>query len=282
LPWRSTRDPWSILVAETMLAQTQVERAAQKYPELIGRFPTPAACASEPVGEIIRLWTGLGYNRRAVALHRAAVMICQQHGGQVPRELTALLALPGVGPYTSRAVLATAYGDDVAVLDTNVGRVLSRAVAGRKLGLSEAQRLADGLVPVGRGREWALATMDFGSLVCRARRPACDRCPLGGAGLCTWRSALRSQARQGGEAQELPDPATGSAAVSVRQSAFAGSDRQGRGRIVSAACVGPVSIVDLAGITGWSDDPGRAKRVADRLVADGVLVWLGSDKLGLP
>lgn len=273
LPWRSTEDPWAVLVAETMLAQTQVARAAERFPEVIARFSTPAACADAPVGDLVRLWAGLGYNRRAVALHGAARQIVERHGGEVPTTLAELLALPGVGPYTARAVLATAFGLPAAAVDTNVGRVLARAVAGRRMGVAEAQRLADSLVPEGASRAWNLAVMDFGSLVCRARRPLCDACPVGGAGACAWRGAAQPSGQ---------DPASGSAGVTARQSRFAGSDREGRGRLVRAVCDGPVRPADLATAAGWPDEPERAARVARALVAEGILASGGDGVLCLP
>lgn len=272
LPWRATRDPWLVLVAETMLAQTQVSRAAARFPELVERFPTPRACAEAPVGDVLRLWIGLGYNRRAVLLHGAARQIVERHGGEVPSELTELLALPGVGPYTARAVRATAFELPSAVLDTNVGRVLARAVAGRRMAVREAQQLADSLVPPGAIREWSLAMMDFGSLVCRSHRPLCDDCPIARSGACRWRLA----------SPPPPDPAAGSAGVSTVQSRFAGSDREGRGRIVRAACTAPIAPGELASAAGWPDDHERAATVAGALIAEGVLVADSDGLLRLP
>ncbi|HVC26484.1 MAG TPA: A/G-specific adenine glycosylase [Acidimicrobiales bacterium] len=271
LPWRATRDPWEILVAETMLAQTPVGRVAARFPKLIERFPTAGACAEAAPGDVISMWEGLGYNRRAVLLHRAASVIVVAHGGAVPHSLHELLALPGVGPYTARAVLATAFTHEVAVVDTNVGRVLARAVAGTSLRPAEAQRLADSLVPGGLGREWNLALMDFGSLVCRARSPLCDVCDVGRAGCCEWRLA--------GSAH---DPAPGSAGVTTGQAPFSGSDREGRGRLVDAARRSPVAAADLASATGWPGDPDRARRVAGGLVADGILAHAPGGAYRLP
>jgi A/G-specific adenine glycosylase len=272
LPWRSTRDPWSILVAETMLAQTQAARAAERFPELIARFPDARACAGSSVGDVVRAWAGLGYNRRALSLHRAATAIVEHHGGRVPDRLDALLALPGVGPYTARAVLSTAFGARAAVVDTNVGRVLARAVAGAPLRPGPAQRLADSLLPDGRSRDWNLALMDFGALVCRARAPGCARCPLAAAGACAWRRAVGP----------VDDPATGSAGVTVRQSRFAGSDRQGRGRLIEAARRAPVPVVALADAAGWPGDAARARRIAARLIAEGLLTADATGALVLP
>lgn len=240
LPWRRTRDPWAVLVSELMLQQTQVTRVIPKYHAFLARFPTVADCAASPVGDVIRMWAGLGYNRRAVNLHRAAVAM----GDRVPDTLDELLALPGIGPYTARAVLAFAYERDVAVLDINAIRSLSR-VLGRRVSQSEA----DALVPDGKGWAWNQAVLDLGATVCPARTPRCDDCPLSTA--CVWRAA-------GG-----PDPA----APPNRQSTFEGSFRQRRGRLVDALRAGPVAAVDQA--------------AADSLVADGLAVWDGAD-LRLP
>ena len=260
LPWRRTRDPWAILVAETMLQQTQVARVEPRWHAFLDSFPTPAACAAAPVGEVVRLWDGLGYNRRAVNLHRAATVITDHHDGGVPVELDQLLALPGVGPYTARAVLCFALErDGHGVLDTNVARVLARAVAGRRLRPREAQQLADSLVPQGRAWAWNQTVMELGAVVCGKRSPRCQACPV--ATSCAWRSS-------GGP--DTADPADGTAGASGRQSTFEGSDRQGRGRLVAALRTGPIDVTRIADVTGWGDDPDRASRVADGLVAEGL------------
>ncbi|HEY5697063.1 MAG TPA: A/G-specific adenine glycosylase [Acidimicrobiales bacterium] len=264
LPWRRTRDPWAVLVSEVMLQQTQVDRVIPKWTAFLDRFPDPARCAAAPVRAVIDAWAGLGYNRRGVALHRCARVVVDEHDGRLPMDLAALLALPGIGPYTARAVLAFAGEQDVAVVDTNVARVLARQ-AGRPLRLVEVQADADALVPSGQGWAWNQAMLDLGATVCRARAPDCGRCPV--ATSCAWRGGAG------------PDPAVGSAGVSGRQSRFEGSDRQGRGRLVDALRHGPVS--DVATATGWPEDPERAERVAQTLVADGLAVRVG-DTLTLP
>jgi len=264
LPWRRTRDPWAVLVSEVMLQQTQVDRVIPKWHAFLDRFPDPATCAAAPVSAVIEAWAGLGYNRRGVALHRCAVTVVDEHAGRLPLELSALLALPGVGPYTARAVLAFAGEQDVAVVDTNVARVLARQ-AGRSLRPVEVQEAADALVPAGQGWAWNQAMLDLGAGLCRARAVHCGDCPV--APTCAWR---------GGPG---PDPAVGSAGVSGGQSRFEGSDRQGRGRLVDALRRGPV--LDLADAAGWPDDPVRATRVAHTLVADGLAV-LDGDTLTLP
>lgn len=259
LPWRRTRDPWAVLVSELMLQQTQVPRVAARWGEFLERFPTPAACAASTAGDVVRAWAGLGYNRRALNLHRCAVAVVEHHGGSLPDELAALLALPGIGPYTARAVLVFAFERDMGLVDTNAGRFLARAGAGRALGSREAQALADSLVPSGRGWAWGQAVFDLGALVCTKRSPACGRCPI--VARCRWAVAGWPE----------PDPVAGSAGISAPQSTFAGSDRQGRGRLVDALRTAPVAEHDVGAVTGW-DDAERARRVADTLVADGLAV----------
>jgi A/G-specific adenine glycosylase len=259
LPWRQTRDPWAIIVSETMLQQTQVARVIPKYQSFLSRFPSVAVCAASAVGEVVDAWAGLGYNRRAVFLHRLAVAVVEHHQARVPDDLDALLALPGIGPYTARAILVFAFERDVAVVDTNIGRVLAR-LTGQRLTLRTAQQLADRLVPDGAGWEWNQSMLDLGALVCTARSPRCGECPL--QHVCRW-------------CGRGPDPATGSAGVSRGQSRFAGSDRQGRGRLVDALRRGPVEIDALTRVTGWLDDAPRARRVAQALVNDGLAGWSG-------
>jgi A/G-specific adenine glycosylase len=260
LPWRRTRDPWAVLVSELMLQQTQVPRVVERWGRFLERFPTVASCAAAPAGDVVRAWQGLGYNRRALNLHRAATTVVEQHGGLFPDDLAALLALPGIGPYTARAVLVFAFERDIGLVDTNAGRFLARAGAGRALTPREAQPLADSLVPPGRGWAWGQAVFDLGAQVCSKRAPACSECPI--VEQCAWALA----------GWPAPDPVTGSAGISAPQSAFAGSDRQGRGRLVDALRAAPVAAVDLPSVMGWPDDPARAARVAATLVRDGLAV----------
>ncbi len=258
LPWRRTRDPWAVLVSELMLQQTQVARVLPKYEGFVDRWPTASACAAAPLGDVVTAWAGLGYNRRAVNLHRCAQQVVERHGGGLPDDLASLLALPGIGPYTARAVLAFAFeSDEVGVLDTNAARVLARW-SGRSLGRAEAQRLADASVAPSAGWAWNQAMLDLGATVCVPRTPRCDECPV--AGGCAWHQA----------GLPAPDPAIGSAGVSTGQSRFDGSDRQGRGRLVDVLRLGPVPAEDLARVMGWPDDPERAARVAATVVADGL------------
>lgn len=263
LPWRRTRDPWAILVSEVMAQQTGIDRVVGYYHRFLARFPDPAACAEAAVADVVRLWAGLGYNRRAVNLHRCAVALVEHHGGSLPPDLGALLALPGIGPYTARAVLAFAFEHPVGVVDTNVGRVLARWI-GRPLRPAQAQAVADDLVPQGRAWEWNQTVMELGATVCLRRAPDCARCPVDST--CGWRRLELA----------APDPAEGSAGVGARQSRFEGSDRQGRGRLVDALRAGPVPLDRLAEVTGWPTDPDRAARVADGVVADGLAIRAGA------
>lgn len=301
LPWRETRDPWAILVSEVMAQQTGVDRVIPYWHAFLARFPTPAACAAAPVGDVVRLWSGLGYNRRAVNLHRCAVAVVERHRGTLPDDLASLLALPGVGPYTGRAVLAFAFERPVGVVDTNVGRVLARWDH-RSLSARDAQARADALVRTAErggadqdrdGGEprpssapvddaagtaaagprpawvWNQAVMELGGTVCRRRRPDCPACPV--RRWCSWAAAGLTP----------PDPADGSAGVSTGQPRFEGSDRQGRGRLVEALCHGPVATADAAAVMGWPDDPTRADRVVVGMLADG-LARTDGDALRLP
>ena len=269
LPWRRTRDPWAVLISETMLQQTQVPRVEARFPAFLEEFPTPAACAARPAGDVVRAWAGLGYNSRALRLHQCATAVVERHGGALPDELDALLALPGIGPYTARAILVFAFERDIGLVDTNAGRFLSRAGAGRALERREAQVLADSLVPPGRGWVWGQAVFDLGALVCVKRSPRCDECPI--VHECRWAQA----------GFPPPDPVVGSAGISGGQSTFEGSDRQGRGRLVDALRAGPVLLADLPVVMGWPDDVLRAGRVAETLVRDGLAVAEG-DLLRLP
>jgi A/G-specific adenine glycosylase len=273
LPWRRTRDPWAVLVSELMLQQTQVVRVVPRWHRFLERFPTTRACADAGAGAVVEEWAGLGYNRRALSLHRCAVVAVERHGGELPDDLDALLALPGIGPYTARAVLAFAFERDVAVVDTNVGRILART-AGRRLGAGEAQAMADGLVPAGEGWAWNQAMLDLGATVCAKRSPACGRCPV--AESCAW---ARSGCAE-------PDPASGSHAVSRRQSRFEGSFRQGRSRLLDLVRVGePVGADRWQEGCGWVDRPNgaaEAERAARALVADGLAVVTAEGALVLP
>jgi A/G-specific DNA glycosylase len=171
LPFRGTTDPYGVLVSEAMAQQTQAARAGEAWLRFMERFPTVSALAAATPAEVLREWQGLGYNRRALNLWRAARQIVGEHGGRVPADLRSLQALPGVGPYTARAVAAIAFGLPIGAVDTNVRRVLGRIVAGDAVALrpSELQVVADGAVPPDRPADWTHALMDFGATVCRPR-----------------------------------------------------------------------------------------------------------------
>lgn len=265
LPWRRTRDPWRVLVSEVMLQQTSVARVLPKFETFLDEFPTPVALAQAPLGDALRLWTGLGYPRRCRNLREAAIAITTQHGGEFPRSLEELLALPGIGQYTARAVLAFAFDENVAVVDTNVSRVLSR-LEGRSMSARTLQELADSLVPEGLGWEWNQVIMDFGARVCVARSPLCGECAL--SRLCTWKG-------------DGDDPALKSAGASRPQGRFEGSDRQARGRALRAVGEGITGHSDVVRAMNLEADHERAHALVDALVSEGLLVRRGS-RLTLP
>jgi len=180
LAFRRTTDPYAILVSEAMAQQTQAARAAEAWERFMVRFPTVQDLAAAVLADVLRQWAGLGYDRRALNLWRTARIIVDEHDGQVPHDLDALQALPGVGPYTARAVAALAYGAPVGAVDVNVRRVLGRVAAGSPdaLGAAAMQGLADASVPHDHPGEWTHALMDIGATVCRPRTPLCDACPL--------------------------------------------------------------------------------------------------------
>jgi A/G-specific adenine glycosylase len=249
-----------------MLQQTQAARVVDPFTRFVSRFLTPAACAVAGRAEVVRAWAGLGYNRRALNLHRTAVVLVERHAGRVPEELGALVDLPGVGPYTARAVLAFAFGRPLGVVDSNVMRVLSRAAAGRPLAPQEAQELADRLVPPTDAWRFNQALLDLGAVRCTARAPRCGSCHL--LEQCCWAQAVA----EAGAGTAVPDPG----ASRRRQGRFAGSDREGRGRIVRALRVAPVPVTAIASTAGWPDDEPRALRVAEALVAEGLASWQNS------
>ena len=256
LPWRAERDPWRILVAEVMLQQTRAERVVPRWHAFLERFPTPTDCAAAPLGDVLRLWQGLGYPRRARNLHATATVCVRVHDGDLPDDLGELLALPGIGPYTARAVLAFAFERDVAVVDTNIARILART-EGERLTPRRAQALADALVPEDHGWVWNQTIMDLGAVLCRPR-PRCDECPL--RTTCAWNVAGRAE----------PDPAVGSAGVSTTQARFEGSDRQRRGLVMAALVDGDRDAADFD------------EAIVAGLVADGLVERYGTGRLRLP
>ncbi|HUF96503.1 MAG TPA: A/G-specific adenine glycosylase [Ilumatobacter sp.] len=264
LPWRRTRDPWAVLVSEVMLQQTQVPRVVERWTRFVERFPTPTACAAAPLGDVLREWQGLGYPRRARNLHAAAIEVTRLD--DFPRDLTGLLALPGVGAYTARAVMAFAFECDEAVVDTNIARIYARQ-AGRRLTAKEVQAAADAHVPHGDGWAWNQCLMDLGAVVCRPK-PMCTDCPVERS--CAWRGG----ARRGGESSSLDDPAVGSSGVSGRQTRFEGSDRQARGRMMKALTAGPVAVAAVAEVMGRDDENSRP--LVDALIAEGLCARAGA------
>ena len=253
LPWRRTRDPWAVLVSEVMLQQTQVARVVPKWLAFMAAFSSPAVCAEAPLGDVLRVWQGLGYPRRARNLHAAAGEIA--NAGQFPSDLAGLLALPGVGAYTARAVLAFAFEAEAAVVDTNTARVFAR-LSGRRLTAREVQGIADAALPPGESWAWNQCLMDLGAAVCRPQ-PSCSVCPL--HRVCAWRG-------------RGDDPAAGSAGVSRAQSPFAGSERQARGRLLKALTAGPVLVASVVRLVGHP----AGERLAADLCAEGLAVRDGS------
>ncbi|UPK74685.1 A/G-specific adenine glycosylase [Nocardioidaceae bacterium SCSIO 66511] len=270
LPWRSaTATPWQVMVSEFMLQQTPVVRVLPVYEAWVERWPRPADLAAEPVGEAIRGWGRLGYPRRAMRLHACACAIVDNHGGEVPENREELRALPGVGEYTSAAIAAFAYGQRHAVLDTNVRRVLARALTGDAhppRSLSEPERaLAEALLPEAPevAARWSVAVMELGALRCSATSPDCARCPL--ADHCSWR-------RNGYPAADGPPR---------RAQTYAGTDRQCRGRLLGMLRDSPDPVSATVLRTAWDDDVQR-ERALDSLVADGLVEPLEADRFALP
>jgi A/G-specific adenine glycosylase len=270
LPWRDPEaGPWAVLVSEFMLQQTPVSRVLPIYLQWMDRWPTPAALAAEPAGAAVRAWGRLGYPRRALRLHAAAVAIVDTYGGAVPAGLAQLKGLPGVGDYTAAAVASFAFRQRHAVLDTNVRRVLARAAVGRALpppAVTVAERqLAESLLPTDpeRSARFGVGLMELGALICQARTPACDQCPL--RARCAWQLAGRP-----------PDDG-----VPRRGQTYEGTDRQVRGRLLAVLrdSSGPVSLRRLA--ASWADDVQRSRALAG-LVADGLVVALPRKRYALP
>ena len=223
LAFRATRDPYAILVSELMAQQTQAARAAEAWSAWMIRFPTVQALAAAPAADVLRAWAGLGYNRRAIQLHRAAKAIVVEHGGSVPDSVAGLQRLPGVGPYTARAVAAIAFGRPVGAVDTNVRRVLGRIAAGGAEALAPAQlqALADAAVPADRAGDWTHALMDVGARSCAPRNPRCADCPA--IAWCRYAAGERA----------APRPASAGARARRPAAAFPSTTRWLRGRIIA-------------------------------------------------
>ncbi|MEJ5867649.1 A/G-specific adenine glycosylase [Pseudokineococcus sp. 5B2Z-1] len=270
LPWRAEdRDAWGVLVSEVMLQQTPVARVLPAWRRWLERWPTPAALAADPPGEAVRAWDRLGYPRRALRLHAAAVALVERHGGEVPAEVDDLRALPGVGAYTAAAVASFAHGRRHAVVDTNVRRVHARLVAGAArpapaLTAAEHAR-AVALLPEAdtEAARWAVAVMELGALVCTARAPRCPECPV--ADLCAWRLA-------GSPPDDGPPR---------RPQRWEGTDRQVRGRLLAVLrdAEGAVGADDLA--AAWPQDEQRERCLAS-LLDDGLVVPAAGGAYALP
>ena len=258
LPWRRPgTSAWAVLVSEFMLQQTPVSRVLPVYETWLERWPTPADLAAEPAGEAVRAWGRLGYPRRALRLHASAVAINERHGGEVPDEYDALRRLPGVGDYTAAAVASFAFGRAHAVLDTNVRRVLGRAVSATEYPPSSVTRaekdLAAALVPDEDPEVWAVAVMELGALVCTAANPRCDACPI--AEQCAWQ-------RAGRPAYDGPPR---------RGQTYAGTDRQCRGRLL-AVLRDADGVVSRARLDAAWPEPTQRERALAGLLEDGLAV----------
>jgi A/G-specific adenine glycosylase len=270
LPWRRPgTSPWAVMVSEFMLQQTPVERVRVPWTTWLERWPTPEALAAAPAGEAVRAWGRLGYPRRALRLHQAAVAIAERFDGRVPADLDSLRTLPGVGSYTAAAIASFAYGRRAVVLDTNVRRVISRVALGTvqpstapsRLELAVAERLAPR--DPARAARWAVASMELGALVCVARTPRCADCPV--RDLCAWR-------RAGAPAWTGPPR---------RGQEYAGTDRQARGALLAVlrSADEPVPADELS--VAWAD-PTQGRRALASLVTDGLVVPTGPDHYALP
>ncbi|MGA9714703.1 MAG: A/G-specific adenine glycosylase [Aeromicrobium sp.] len=267
LPWRSDPHPWAVMVSEFMLQQTPVARVLPVFTVWMQRWPTPAALAAESTGEAVRAWGRLGYPRRALRLHAAATAIVEDHGGAVPSDRSALLALPGVGHYTAGAIASFAFADRQVVLDTNVRRVFARVVSGVQFpadAVTAAEReLAHDLLPTTDAHVWAAASMELGAVICTARSPRCEQCPV--RDLCRWRAA---------DFPEHDGPPR-------RGQAWAGTDRQCRGALMAVLRDSPGPVQRPVLEAAWAQ-PEQRERCLDSLVADGLVEPLDDDVFQLP
>ncbi|GAA3994391.1 A/G-specific adenine glycosylase [Allokutzneria multivorans] len=270
LPWRRPDcDAWGVLVSEIMLQQTPVNRVQPIWLEWMERWPKPSALAAASQGDVVRAWGKLGYPRRALRLHAAATAIAAEHGDAVPSNVDTLLSLPGIGEYTARAVAAFAYGQRCPVVDTNVRRVVARAVhgAGDAGPPSTKRDLADvdALLPKedSFAARYSAALMELGAIVCVARTPRCADCPVYDS--CAWQEAGR--------------PAYAGPAKVVQK--FAGTDRQVRGRLLDVLrdAPGPVTRAQLD--AAWAE-AGQRDRCLDSLLVDGLIEQTAKGLFALP
>jgi A/G-specific adenine glycosylase len=271
LPWRRPQaGAWGVLVSEFMLQQTPVSRVLPMYEAWLERWPKPGDLAAEPSGEAVRAWGRLGYPRRALRLHAAATAIAEQHGGVVPADYEQLRALPGVGDYTAAAVASFAYGRRHAVLDTNVRRVLARACSGEQYpatSVSAAERsLAVGLLPEepSMAAAWAAASMELGALVCTAKSPRCEICPV--VDLCAWRAA---------GSPEHTGPAR-------KGQSYAGTDRQCRGALLAVLRAADEPVEAEVLFAAWTSDEEQRGRALRGLLEDGLAVRTAANQYRLP
>jgi A/G-specific adenine glycosylase len=270
LPWREpSASPWAVLVSEFMLQQTPVPRVLPVFGQWLSAWPTPGDLAAVSPGEAVRAWGRLGYPRRALRLHATARVIMDRHAGAVPDSYDDLVALPGVGDYTAAAVASFAYRRRHVVLDTNVRRVLARAVSGVELpapAVSRAERdLASALLPDDgpEAAEWAVATMELGAVVCVAASPRCGACPIDD--LCAWRS-------RGYPAYDGPHR---------RRQTYDGTDRQCRGRLLAALRDSPGPVHRTVLEATWPAGEQR-ERCLRWLVDDGLVAQVSEDAYALP
>lgn len=263
LPWRAPGlSGWQILISEIMLQQTPVSRVVGPWQEWVRRWPVPSAMAAASAGEVLRAWGKLGYPRRALRLHECAGVLAEQHGDRVPDDVDTMLTLPGIGDYTARAVACFAYGQSVPVVDTNVRRVIARAVHGREQpGNPSRTDLADadGLLPrhpdgtpTDRAPRFSAALMELGALVCTARNPDCSECPLTD---CTW--------------VHLGRPAHAGPARKVQK--FAGTDRQVRGLLLDVLRGTDHPVIRDRLDAVWTTDVAQRDRALDSLLVDGLV-----------
>jgi A/G-specific adenine glycosylase len=270
LPWREPgAGAWAVLVSEIMLQQTPVSRVLPAYEQWLLRWPSPAALAADPPSEAVRMWGRLGYPRRALRLHECARVITSRHGGAVPSDVDELLALPGIGAYTARAVASFAFRQRHPVVDTNVRRLVARAVQGAgDAGPPSTTRNLAAIEPLlpddpETAAQFAVAVMELGALVCTARAPRCGDCPL--MATCAWRLA--------------GSPPYAGPAKAIQR--FAGTDRQVRGLLMAVLRDSdePVDKVRLDAV--WPD-PVQRERALDSLAADGLVDPLPDGRFALP
>lgn len=272
LPWRAAGvTPWQILVSEFMLQQTPVARVLPIWSSWVQRWPTPSATAAATPADVLRAWGKLGYPRRAKRLHECATVIARDFADVVPDDVAVLEQLPGIGSYTARAVAGFAYGKPVPVVDTNVRRVIARAVHGRaEAGTASAKRdHADAgellaLLPDERAARFSAALMELGAIVCTARAPRCGECPLRDE--CRWR-----------QAGSPADPA-----VKRPIQRFAGTDRQVRGRLLDVLRDNATAVTRTELDLAWPAHPDQRERALNSLLDDGLVEQLGDGRFALP